>query len=79
MGPPPGQPYRVDSSAEPAVPTHAAVVDRRRAIVENIQPAVDSGRFPIKRVIGESVDVTADIFADGHEKVGAVLLYRRAA
>ncbi len=60
------------------MPTHAAVVDRRRAIVENIQPAVDSGRFPIKRAIGESIDVTADVFADGHEKIAGVLLYRRS-
>src|SRR5262249_16763418 len=49
---------------------------RRRVVVERIQPAVDGGRFPIKRTLGESVTVTADIFSDGHEVVAAVLRYR---
>ncbi|MBU0674475.1 MAG: alpha-1,4-glucan--maltose-1-phosphate maltosyltransferase [Proteobacteria bacterium] len=48
----------------------------RRVWIENVQPAVDGGRFPIKRCVGEEVRVTADIFADGHDLLGAVLLYR---
>jgi starch synthase (maltosyl-transferring) len=47
-------------------------------IVENVQPQVDCGRFPIKRTVGEPVTVTADIHADGHDHLGAALLYRRA-
>ncbi|MBA3887763.1 MAG: DUF3416 domain-containing protein, partial [Acidobacteria bacterium] len=50
----------------------------RRVIVENVTPQVDCGRFPIKRVVGESVIVTADVHADGHDAVAAALLYRRA-
>jgi starch synthase (maltosyl-transferring) len=50
-----------------------------RAVIENVRPSVDGGRFPIKRSVGESVRVTADIYADGHELLSAVLLYRRAA
>jgi len=50
----------------------------RRVIVENVRPQVDCGRFPIKRTVGEPVTVTADIYADGHEQLGAALLYRRA-
>jgi starch synthase (maltosyl-transferring) len=50
---------------------------RRRAVVENVQPAVDCGRFPIKRAAGESVVVTADVFGDGHDAVRAVLLSRK--
>jgi hypothetical protein len=34
----------------------------RRVIVEGVLPQVDSGRFPIKRTVGEEVVVTADIF-----------------
>jgi starch synthase (maltosyl-transferring) len=49
----------------------------RRAVVENVRPQVDCGRFPVKRVIGESVVVTADVHADGHDLVAAALLYRR--
>jgi starch synthase (maltosyl-transferring) len=45
----------------------------RRAIVENIRPNVDDGRFPIKRTAGEAVTVTAEIFADGHDVLVAVL------
>ncbi len=52
--------------------------DRRRAIVENVQPSVDAGRFPIKRSAGQPVTVTADIFTDGHDKLAAVLRYRHA-
>ena len=40
-----------------------------------VRPAVDSGRFPIKRVTGENVSVSADIVADGHDTLAAELLY----
>src|SRR4030042_4107893 len=50
---------------------------RRRVVIENLKPEIDSGRFPIKRVIGEKVVVTADIFSDGHDTVSAKVLYRR--
>ncbi len=49
---------------------------RRRVVIENLNPEVDGGRFPIKRVIGEKLVVTADIFADGHDAISARLLYR---
>jgi starch synthase (maltosyl-transferring) len=65
----------------PAARATAAVLDpqlRRRVVVENVKPQVDCGRFPIKRVVGERVDVTADIHADGHDTLAAVLMYRRA-
>ncbi len=51
---------------------------QRRVVVEAVRPQVDGGRFPIKRVPGEQVTVTADVFADGHEELGAVVLYRKA-
>ena len=50
----------------------------RRVVVEAIEPQIDDGRFPIKRTVGEEVRVRADIFADGHDAVAAVLRYRRA-
>jgi starch synthase (maltosyl-transferring) len=49
---------------------------RKRVVIESLKPEVDSGRFPIKRVIGEKVVVTADIFSDGHDTVAARVLYR---
>jgi starch synthase (maltosyl-transferring) len=44
-----------------------------RVIIEHIRPLIDGGRFPIKRTVGETITVAADIFADGHEVVVAVL------
>ena len=55
-----------------------AVSDGRvRAVVERVMPIVDGGRFPIKRVAGDSIDVHADCFADGHDVVACALLWRR--
>jgi starch synthase (maltosyl-transferring) len=47
------------------------------AVVENMQPQVESGLYPAKTVFGDIVTVTADIFRDGHEKCEADLLYRQ--
>ncbi|MFN2590450.1 MAG: alpha-1,4-glucan--maltose-1-phosphate maltosyltransferase [Actinomycetota bacterium] len=51
---------------------------RRRVVIEGVQPEIDCGRFPIKRVIGEDVVVRADMFADGHDVLGGALLFRKA-
>jgi starch synthase (maltosyl-transferring) len=51
---------------------------RLRAVIEAVTPSVDCGRFPIKRVAGERVDVEAHCFADGHDVVACLVLYRRA-
>ncbi|HYM69623.1 MAG TPA: alpha-1,4-glucan--maltose-1-phosphate maltosyltransferase [bacterium] len=48
-----------------------------RVVIEHVVPEVDCGRFGIKRAVGEQVVVEADIFADGHDVLAAVLLYRR--
>ena len=45
-------------------------------VVENLQPLLDGGRFPIKRIVGEDLAVEADIFKDGHDVVAAVLKWR---
>ena len=50
-----------------------------RVVIENVTPQVDGGRFPIKRVTGESVSVEADIFADGHQQLAAAVLFRKAS
>ena len=49
----------------------------QRVVIEGVHPEIDCGRFPIKRVVGEDVVVTADIHADGHDVVAAALLHRR--
>lgn len=51
---------------------------RIRVIIENIDPEIDRGKFPVKKTIGENVSVEADIYADGHDLLSAVLLYRHS-
>ena len=55
-----------------------SVLTLRRVIIEGVKPEVDGGRFPIKRIVGERVTVEADIFADGHSVLSAVVCYRPA-
>jgi starch synthase (maltosyl-transferring) len=42
-----------------------------------VRPEIDCGRFPIKRVMGETVVVEADVFADGHDQLCCQILYGR--
>ncbi len=49
---------------------------RRRVMIEGVRPEIDGGRFPIKRTVGEEVVVEADVFADGHDCLAALLRYR---
>ena len=48
----------------------------RRVIVEAVTPQVDEGRRAAKRTVGEEVAVEADVFADGHDELAAVVLWR---
>ena len=50
---------------------------RIRIVIESVYPELDSGYFPIRRVVGEKVAVEADIFADGHDSVTARVLYKK--
>jgi len=49
---------------------------RRRTVIENVTPQVDGGRFPAKQVVGDTLVVEADVFADGHDEVRARLSWR---
>jgi starch synthase (maltosyl-transferring) len=49
---------------------------RKRVIIEEIKPQVDCGRYPARRFVGDTVEVTAAIFSDGHDHVAAQLLYK---
>jgi starch synthase (maltosyl-transferring) len=49
---------------------------RRRARIENVLPLIDGGEFPVKRIVGQRVRVSADAFSDGHERLSCVLKYR---
>jgi starch synthase (maltosyl-transferring) len=47
-----------------------------RILIRDIWPELDCGRFPVKRTIGATVEVWADVIRDGHEQLGAAVVYR---
>lgn len=49
---------------------------QQRVVIENINPQLQCGTHFIKRVVGESVVVWADVFPDGHDAIQAEVLYR---
>ncbi|HEU5019465.1 MAG TPA: alpha-1,4-glucan--maltose-1-phosphate maltosyltransferase [Pseudolabrys sp.] len=44
--------------------------------IEDIFPSIDGGRYPVKRIAGESVDVWADIFREGHDVLAAAVIWK---
>jgi starch synthase (maltosyl-transferring) len=44
--------------------------------IEDIFPCVDGGRYAVKRIAGEMVEVWADIFREGHDVLAAAVLWR---
>ncbi|MEO8353782.1 MAG: alpha-1,4-glucan--maltose-1-phosphate maltosyltransferase [Chthoniobacteraceae bacterium] len=46
------------------------------AVIENLRPLIDGGRYPVKRVVGDDLAVEADVFKDGHDVVAAALKWR---
>src|SRR5207244_178099 len=51
-------------------------VSGRRLYIEDVYPRVDAGRFAVKRVVGEPLEVWADIYRDGHAALAADLVWR---
>ena len=49
---------------------------RSRIQIQRIWPMVDCRRYPVKRSLGERLDVWADVFADGHDVLRAVVRYK---
>jgi len=69
------------------VRTDAPIVEKKksspncgaaRIAIENIAPKVEDGQFPVRRIVGESLTVEADILADGHDKIAAEVIFRPA-
>jgi starch synthase (maltosyl-transferring) len=45
-------------------------------VIQNVIPEIDAGRYAIKREVGDTLEVWADIFTDGHTHLKAALIYR---
>jgi starch synthase (maltosyl-transferring) len=54
----------------------AHLADRPRLVIEKITPSVESGRYAVKRVVGDVVRVEADVYGEGHDPIVASLLWR---
>lgn len=48
----------------------------KRVVVEKVFPEIDNGRFPVKRIIGEKVNIKAHIISDGHDEKTCFLFYK---
>ncbi|HEX4936994.1 MAG TPA: maltotransferase domain-containing protein, partial [Gemmatimonadaceae bacterium] len=48
-------------------------------VIESVQPSVDDGRHAVKRVVGDVVNVTADLYKEGHDVLAAVVRFRQIA
>jgi starch synthase (maltosyl-transferring) len=60
------------------VSTKKSTLERLSTVViENIEPSIDAGRYPTKRVVGQELKVSADIFKEGHDQMSAVLKWRK--
>ena len=69
---------RTDETHSPPGPatTHAqrpSAAQPARIVIQYPEPAVDDGAYPIKRCVGDTVSVSADVFRDGHELLRAVV------
>ncbi len=60
----------------PSARSTAFAEPRPRAVIDDVLPAVNGGRFAVKRVVGEPLLVEAHCFADGHDRVRVMLRWR---
>ncbi len=47
-----------------------------RIQIRDAEPQIECGRYPVKACVGDRIDVSATIFRDGHEVLGAAVRYR---
>ncbi|HEY1075276.1 MAG TPA: alpha-1,4-glucan--maltose-1-phosphate maltosyltransferase [Fontimonas sp.] len=51
-----------------------AALKAPRIVIERCRPSVDGGRYPARGVVGQQIDIEADVYADGHEQLDVELL-----
>src|SRR5512138_1985845 len=69
--------------ARPQEPVPDRTSDRRsptrglsHITIECVTPELDAGRYPVKRVVGDVVRVSADVIKDGHDTLAAQVVVR---
>jgi starch synthase (maltosyl-transferring) len=77
----PSSPKRMPDGAVPKTVVDAASGfqlpwrPEMRIAIEEVYPELDGGRHPIKRVLGDELEVQADVFCDGHHQLRAVVKF----
>jgi starch synthase (maltosyl-transferring) len=69
---------RTDPVRERARRNERGATHSARIAIEHITPSIDHGAFAVKRIVGRSVAVEADVFSDGHDLLAAELLWKAA-
>jgi len=59
-----------------AEPGQSAPASFRSVVIENVTPELDGGRYPVKREVGQTFVVEADLFKEGHDIIGARVVYQ---
>lgn len=67
---------RADDDLLPRASPAVEGEERGPIAIEAVQPVVDCGRFPVKRVVGDVLEVTADVFVSGRKQLRARVRYR---
>lgn len=77
ISPPPKSPPASATSRKPSSPpAEPGRAAGPRIAIERVYPELDGGRYPIKRVVGDRLEIWADIFRDGHDVLRAAVLYQ---
>ncbi|MGZ3408127.1 MAG: maltotransferase domain-containing protein, partial [Polyangia bacterium] len=64
------------SRADHGMERPSRIDGRRRVVVAAVRPELDGGRCAVKRVVGDVLDVEADLVVDGHDVLAARVLFR---
>ncbi len=57
-------------------PAALRLAQEHPVIIENVKPEIDCGRHPVKREVGDMLEVEATIFKEGHDRIAAALMLR---
>lgn len=53
--------------------------NQTRIVIENLSPQIDCGAYFIKRIVGQTITVMADVFSDGHDIIECCVKFKHEA
>src|SRR3954470_25050881 len=69
-------PHANTAQTPPGSPMPEQIDASRKIVIECVEPELDCGRYAVKREVGDTVRVYADIFKEGHDAIAAAVRYR---